>query len=225
MAEILKESCHKIVSLGDIVGYGAWPNECCALLKEHGVVGVKGNHDVAAVKEGAEFAFTPQAKACILWTRARLEEEHVRMLTSLPLRRKIERVMACHGSMADPDEYVYSWRGAMPSFDRMDTQVGFLGHTHYAGWFYRQQNPPRGDGEMTPRGGSVKVDYVGQYLANPGAVGQPRDGNPAAAYAIYDDQMEAVEFHRVAYDIERAARGIIEAGLPTGMANRLFQGI
>ena len=225
MAEVAKESCHRVICLGDIVGYGAWPNECCELLHEHSVLSVKGNHDLAAVQNGADFTFTPQAKACITWTREHLTESSLKMLRSLPESRKVERVTLCHGSLADPDEYVYSWRGALPSFERMLTQVGFLGHTHYAGWFYHTTSPPRGDGEMRPRGGTVKIDYVGKYLVNPGAVGQPRDGCPEAAYAVYEDNREEVELRRVPYDVEAAARGIIVAGLPPGMAARLFQGI
>lgn len=225
LADILKGSYHRIICLGDIVGYGSWPNECCDLLREHDVLSIKGNHDIAAVDDGAELGFTPQAKACILWTREQLTERNQRMLRSLPGMRRYERVTLCHGSLVDPDEYVYSWRAAMPSFDVLQTQVGFLGHTHYAGWFYATKSPPRGDGKMTPTGGSVKIDYVGSYLVNPGGVGQPRDGSPTAAYALYDDQAEEIEFRRVNYDIERAARGILNAGLPAGMASRLFQGI
>jgi predicted phosphodiesterase len=223
--DISRRSVHRTLSLGDIVGYGAWPNECCDLVREHKILSVLGNHDLAAVKEGAEHEFTAQARQCILWTREHLTERNQRMLKSLPDTRKVESVTLCHGSLVERDEYVYTWRGALPSFEVLTTRIGFLGHTHYACWFYYEFDPPRGDGETRPQGGLTKVGLDGSYLANPGAVGQPRDGNPDAAYAIYDDQLEEIQFHRVAYDVEAAAKAIIDAGLPPGMGVRLFEGM
>jgi predicted phosphodiesterase len=225
LADIASRNVHRIVCLGDMVGYGAWPNECCELLRERKVVAVLGNHDLAATEPGAEQSFTPQARKCILWTRDRLTEQNRRMLRSFPEVRTFEGVTLCHGSLAGRDEYVYSWQGALPSFLQLATRVGFLGHTHYSGWFYHEVDPPRGDGTMTPNGSLVKVSLDGAYLINPGAVGQPRDGNPEAAYALYDDQLEEVELRRIPYDIQAAAQGIIDAGLPTSMAVRLFEGM
>jgi len=225
LADVAGQSVHRIVSLGDVVGYGAWPNECCELLQDKRAISVMGNHDLAAVEEGAEEWFTPPARKCILWTREQLAERNRRTLKSLPDVRKVESVTLCHGSLTERDEYVYSWHGALPTFQLLTTRVGFLGHTHYACWFYHAVDPPRGDGTMTPEGGRLKVSPDGSYLVNPGAVGQPRDGNPAAAYAIYDDQLEEIELRRVRYDTEAAAKGIIDAGLPTTMAVRLFEGI
>jgi predicted phosphodiesterase len=225
LADIAKQNVHRIICLGDIVGYGAWPNECCNLLRDQRVISVMGNHDLAAIENGAENSFTPQARKCILWTRERLSERNRRYLRSFPDTRQFERVTLCHGSLAERDEYVYSWQGALPTFQLLPTQVGFLGHTHYACWFYYEVDPPRGDGTVTPDGGTVKITLDGSYLINPGAVGQPRDGNPDAAYAIYDDQLEQADMRRVKYDIEAAAKGIIDAGLPTSMAVRLFEGM
>jgi len=224
-ADIATQSVHRIVCLGDTVGYGAWPNECCDLLREHKVASVMGNHDLAAVEEGAEHTFTPQARKCILWTREQLTDKNRRLLRSFPETRKVETVTLCHGSLVERDEYVYSWQGALPSFQVLLTRIGFLGHTHYAGWFYYEVDPPRGDGTMTPDGALVRITEDGSYLVNPGAVGQPRDGNPGASYALYDDQLEQIELRRLQYDIETAAKGIIDAGLPTSMAVRLFEGM
>lgn len=225
LEDISRQHVQRIVCLGDTVGYGAWPNECCDLLREYNVLSVLGNHDLAAIADGAEDGFTPQARQCILWTRQRLTERNRRLLKSYPDVRQVESVTLCHGSLADRDEYVYSWQSALPTFQLLPTRVGFLGHTHYAGWFYHEADPPRGAATTTPDGGIVKITLDGAYLINPGAVGQPRDGNPDASYAIYDDQLEQVELRRVPYDIELAAKGIIDAGLPPSMAVRLFEGI
>ncbi len=225
LADIAQANVHRVLCLGDIVGYGASPNECCELLREVRVTSVKGNHDRAAVEEGREEWFTPQARACILWTREKLGERNRRMLASLPEVRQVERVTLCHGSLIEADDYVYSWNEALPSFARLVTRMGFLGHSHYAAWYYHEADPPRGDGGMVPFGGTIKVNLDGAYLLNPGAVGQPRDGNPAAAYLLYDDQLEEVQFRRIEYDIETAAAAIVEAGLPTSMAARLFGGM
>jgi predicted phosphodiesterase len=225
LAEIDGQHVHRIVCLGDIVGYGAWPNECCDLLRERKVLSVMGNHDLAAIENGAENCFTPQARKCILWTRDRLSEPNRRWLKSFPGTRKVESVTLCHGSLTERDEYVYSWQGALPTFQLLTTHVGFLGHTHYACWFYHEVDPPRGDGTMCPGGGAVKVSLDGAFLVNPGAVGQPRDGNPLASYAIFDDQLEEIDLRRVKYDIEAAAQAIIDAGLPSSMAVRLFEGM
>lgn len=225
LAEIKAESAHRILCLGDIVGYGASPNECCDRLREAKVVSVKGNHDRAAVEPGREEWFTPQARACLLWTREVLSERNKRWLAPFPDVRQVERVTLCHGSLVEPDDYVFSWHEAMPSFVRLGTRIAFLGHTHYAAWYYYEADPPRGDGEMVPQPRTIKVNLNGQYLVNPGAVGQPRDGNPAAAYLLYDDQVEEIRFRRVEYDIDQAATAIVEAGLPTSMAARLYAGM
>jgi predicted phosphodiesterase len=226
LADIAEVSgVHRVLCLGDAVGYGASPNECCELLREVKATSVRGNHDRTAIEQGREEWFTPQARACILWTREKLEERNRRMLASLPEVREVERVTLCHGSLVEPDDYVYSWTEALPSFARLSTHVGFLGHSHYAAWYYYEADPPRGDGEMMPLAGTIKVKLDGGYLINPGAVGQPRDGNPAAAYVLYDDQLEEVRFRRVEYDIEAAAAAIVDAGLPMSMAARLFSGM
>jgi predicted phosphodiesterase len=225
LADIAGENVRRILCLGDLVGYGASPNECCDLLREARAISVKGNHDRAATEEGGEEWFTPQARKCILWTRENLEERNKRMLAPLPWVRQVERVTLCHGSLIEPDDYVYSWHEALPSFAVMGTRIGFLGHSHYAAWFYYEADPPRGDGAMMPQGGTLKVNLDGAYLLNPGAVGQPRDGNPAAAYILYDEEIEEVQFRRITYDVEAAAAAIVDAGLPTGMAARLFSGM
>ncbi|MGQ9730407.1 MAG: metallophosphoesterase family protein [Candidatus Zipacnadales bacterium] len=225
LADIDKANVHRIICLGDIVGYGAQPNECCDILRSLSVLSVKGNHDLAATENGAEQWFTPPARVCILWTREQLSETNRRMLGSFPDVRQVEGVTLCHGSLVERDEYVYSWRGALPSFQLLTTNMGFMGHTHYACWFYHATDPPRADGEMVSGPAKINVSANGRYFVNPGAVGQPRDGNPHAAYVLYDDQLEEIEFRRVPYDIERAAREIINAGLPASMATRLFQGI
>lgn len=226
LAELDDAEIDRYLCLGDIVGYGARPNQCCDLIREREAICVRGNHDEAAVHpEKAEW-FTAPARACILWTREQLREDNLEFLADLPPRKIVDdAVTICHGSVPDPDHYTVTPVDAILSFREMKTPVAFFGHTHYAEWFV-----DTGDGQLPvehplPSGGSAQLDPEKRYLANPGAVGQPRDGNELASYAIYDDEACEIVIHRVAYDIAKAAMQMQEAGLPEAMHARLWMGV
>lgn len=226
LAEAAEAEVDRYLCLGDIVGYGARPNQCCDLIREIGALCVRGNHDEAAVNpEKAEW-FTAPARACILWTRKQLREDNLHFLRDLPRREIIDdTITICHGSVPDPDYYTVTPNDATISFRTMTTPLAFFGHTHYAEWF-----TDNGDGEAPvehplPAGGSLRVSGDRRYLVNPGAVGQPRDGNELASFAVYDDEACEIVIHRVAYDIAKAALQMQEAGLPEAMHARLWMGV
>jgi diadenosine tetraphosphatase ApaH/serine/threonine PP2A family protein phosphatase len=224
--ELADAGIDRYLCLGDIVGYGARPNQCCDLIREIGAICVRGNHDEAAVNpEKAEW-FTAPARACILWTREQLREDNMHFLRELPKREIVDdAVTICHGSVPDPDHYTVTPVDAILSFRAMTTRLAFFGHTHYAEWFVDS-----GDGQLPvefplPTGGSTQLDPDSSYLVNPGAVGQPRDGNELTSFAIYDDEACEIVIHRVAYDIAKAALQMQEAGLPEAMHARLWLGV
>lgn len=210
---------------GDLVGYGAQPNECCELIRELNAVMVRGNHDEAAVRPGKEEWFTTAARACILWTREVLDEGHLEFLRELPPTRQIPGAHVCHGSLPDPDLYTTTPLEAMATVTVMEEQCCFLGHTHVAEWYtYRSDNRPPTQ-HPRPEGGKFELVEGRMYVVNPGGVGQPRDGNSQASYAVWDSEAHAIEIRRISYDIAGAQRLIFEAGLPQSMAERLRYGI
>ncbi|MBC7287359.1 MAG: metallophosphoesterase family protein [Armatimonadetes bacterium] len=223
---IEREGVDRVLCLGDVVGYGASPNDCCERLREIDAIVVRGNHDEAAIRPGKEMWFTAAARACIVWTREVLTEENRQFLMQLKPRVDVDGLVLCHGSFLDPDFYTTTPREAMLTFRVMTTQICLFGHTHFAEWFeYRPGHDDLPLEFYATHGGVLQIDPDALFMINPGAVGQPRDGNPRAAYAILDVEERRVEFRRIDYDIARAQRAILEAGLPQAMAARLAAGI
>lgn len=216
----------RYLCLGDIVGYGARPNQCCDIIRELGAISICGNHDEAAVDLARAEWFTAPARACIAWTAEQLRADNREFLRGLPPLRVVEgQITICHGSIPDPGLYTVSPVDALLSLEMMATQIAFFGHTHYCEWFVSSE-----DGQLpleypAPTGGELHIDDGRLYLINPGAVGQPRDGNEQAAYAVYDDETGTVTFRRVSYDIARTVRQMEEAGLPEAMYARLWLGV
>lgn len=215
----------RYLCLGDIVGYGPSPNECCELLRSLPGVCIRGNHDEAVVQPGKELWFTPAARACVAWTREVLTAENMAFLESLPPEGVVEGAAICHGSLPNPDLYTTTPEEAMLSFRELDGALAFFGHTHYAEWFrYLGGDLPPSE-ETRPRGGFLRLGVEGKHLVNPGAVGQPRDGNPQASFAIWDTAAQTVEIVRVDYDVADTQRRMFQAELPENMALRLALGI
>jgi predicted phosphodiesterase len=226
LAELADAQIDRYLCLGDIVGYGARPNQCCDLIRELGAICVRGNHDEAAVDPAKAEWFTAPARACILWTREQLRSDNLAFLAELPALRVVdEAISMCHGSVSDPDLYTVTPDDAALSFAAMETPIAFFGHTHYAEWFV-----DNGDGQPpvewpSPSGATWQLSPNARYLVNPGAVGQPRDGNELASYAIYDSDACEMVIGRVAYDIAKSATQMQEAGLPEAMYARLWLGV
>jgi diadenosine tetraphosphatase ApaH/serine/threonine PP2A family protein phosphatase len=220
-----EQKVEEYLCLGDLVGYGASPNECCELVRALPAVVICGNHDAAAIQPGREIWFTPAARACILWTREVLTEENRLFLESLSPQAEVAGAILCHGSLPDPDFYTTTPEEALLSFRMMPGPLAFFGHTHFAEWFRFGDGLRVPEESPCPQGGLCMLEPDCQYLLNPGAVGQPRDGNHQASFGVWDTEAGTVEIIRLDYDIAAAQRRMYAAGLPENMALRLALGI
>jgi predicted phosphodiesterase len=211
--------------LGDLVGYGASPNECCELVRSLPLTAIRGNHDTAAIQPGKEIWFTPAARACILWTREVLTEDNFAFLSALDTRAEQAEASLCHGSLPDPDFYTTSPEDSLLSFRALAGPLAFFGHTHYAEWFCQEADQMLPTEETAPHGGLLMLRDDCRYLINPGAVGQPRDGNHQASFAVWDTEAGSIEIVRLDYNIADSQRRMYAAGLPENMALRLSLGM
>jgi len=216
------EGAQQIVFLGDAVGYGANPNECLALLQELTDQRVAGNHDFGVVGLTDVAYFNPAARAAIEWTREKLSEENRRRLADLPLVRQIGDLTLVHSSLDDPAEwhYIRTIYDAEECFLHLRTFLAFLGHSHHPIIWARERN---GKMRSFEKAEAILEEDL-QYIINVGSVGQPRDYNPRAAYALYDDIQRKYRLKRVPYDIQTAQEKILRAGLPSSLAERLALG-
>ncbi len=227
LAAIDAEHVEAILNLGDIVGYNASPNECLELLQRRPVLSLAGNHDLALLEEERAQHFNLIAYQALQWNRERVRQEFLNFFRSLPLVREGQGFLACHGTPSSAEAYiVYHFQGKrLLNFlrERRNLRVCFFGHTHRRALWYRDIRGKVATLDLT--GEKILLERDCLYLINPGSVGQPRDGNPEAAYAIYDDQEFSIHFKSVPYNIAAAQRRILAAGLPEFLAERLGQGI
>jgi diadenosine tetraphosphatase ApaH/serine/threonine PP2A family protein phosphatase len=220
LADAEREKCDRFICLGDIVGYNADPKACLARIKELGCPVVKGNHDEYASSSCSLETFNPLAESAIRWTRQTLSPAEKEFLTSLPLTADVESFTIVHATLDSPGDwgYVLNQLDAAASFSRQQRQLCFFGHTHSPRLFVK-------DGSVAGFPLSeVKIEPKKQYFINVGSVGQPRDGDWRAAYAIYDLNSRKVTLRRLKYDIEKAQAKIRIAGLPLKLAERLNLG-
>lgn len=217
------EKVDAIVCLGDIVGYGANPNECVDLVRARADHVVVGNHDCAAIGTTDTDYFNPDARAAVDWTRAALTAENLAYLRDLRTTLQVEGALLVHSSPSAPRDwlYIFNLREAVQEFRSFTQRICFVGHSHFPGFFiergqeYAQKAPP-----------SVVVGPGERAIVNVGSVGQPRDGDARAAFAFYDDARGRAEIKRVFYDVERVrSRILAEAALPKSAAERLVWGV
>ena len=208
--------------LGDIVGYGPQPNEVIAALQEVGARSVMGNHDGAAIGQVDVSWFNPDAARAIAWTAGALDENARAYLATLPEVRREGELTAVHGSPRDPTwEYITDPEVASANLSSFDTRICLFGHTHVPIVYQAEE----GRVEIVPvQPGTPVPVQAGRLLLNPGSVGQPRDGNPAASYAVIDTAAETAQFRRVRYDIDRTQRLMREMDLPPRLIERLSYG-
>ena len=215
--------------LGDLVGYGAGPNQICNAVRElpGKVYTVRGNHDkvVAEIEDGKNF--NPAALEAARWTTERLTAENLDMVRRLPQGPiEIDQDLAiCHGSPIDEDMYVFSDYDAYLIFSSNQAQLTFFGHTHIPSLFSKLENGGIEVALLRGEKGAIEIEDGRQYLINPGSVGQPRDRDPRAAFMAYDSDKRVVTWHRLEYPIERAQQRIVKAGLPKVLADRLAVGV
>jgi diadenosine tetraphosphatase ApaH/serine/threonine PP2A family protein phosphatase len=215
------------VFLGDFVGYGADPAWVLDRVREavaQGALAVQGNHD-AAVARGATAAMHPDARAVVEWTRSRLDAAQIDFLASLPLTAESGPAFFVHANAFQPAgwEYILGRMDAVRSLQRTRQRISFCGHVHEPRLFHLSSLGKAGDFVPVP-GEPIPLLAPRRWLVLPGSAGQPRDGNPAACYAIFDDQRCEVTYWRVPYDHEAAAAKIREARLPQSLATRLSDG-
>lgn len=220
-----------VLFLGDAVGYGASPNPVMTWLRSLGsqVTSVRGNHDrVCAGLEGGEY-FNRYARQAAEWTLEHLEPRNLDALRALPLgpRSIAEDLTVCHGSPVDEDAYLFSAHDALAGFQATSDRVMFFGHTHIPSAFVLRQVDGSAAVQVRLLAGrrlTLDLEEGDRYLINPGSVGQPRDRDPRAAYALYDHSMRRLHLYRVPYRVASARRRIIQAGLPPVLGDRLLHG-
>jgi predicted phosphodiesterase len=209
--------------LGDVVGYGPHPDAVVDRLREVGAVGVRGNHDAAACGGSQIDWFNPDARRAMEWTRAAISAPTLAWLSALPDRRTLEGCELVHGSPREPLwEYVTSVPVARANLALLSSSIGLHGHTHLPVAFLEQ------DGRVDvvgPGPGSELELRERRALVNPGSVGQPRDGDPAAAFMLLDPVAGTVSWQRVGYDVEAVQHAMHAAGLPASLSARLSVGL
>ena len=211
--------------LGDMVGYGAEPDACTALIRERSSVCLVGNHDLAVLGALDISTFSDAAAAAVEWTRGNVGEQTLEFLASLGPTASQAGVGLFHASPRDPIwEYVLSADQAEAGFEAQEERVGLIGHSHISLFFVRAPGA-RGypQGAQAADGAELEIGE-GDWLLNPGSVGQPRDGDPRAAWLELDTETWVARYHRVEYDVEGAAAAIVAAGLPGLLAERLEVG-
>jgi len=208
--------------LGDIVGYGPDPAECIRLLKKHCSVCVVGNHDLGAVGKLDLSYFNAAAVTACRWTTGRLGPVETRYILDLPLTLQKGNFLLVHGSPAEPVmEYITSTGIAAKNFSYFETPYCLVGHTH-APLAFKQTGSACTSITLSPSIGLVLGAH--RMIINPGGVGQPRDGDPRASYAIYESEGSILRIHRVAYDINLTQDRMVRAGLPMTLVSRLQEG-
>jgi diadenosine tetraphosphatase ApaH/serine/threonine PP2A family protein phosphatase len=212
---------YEVICAGDVVGYGADPVKCVEKVLSLGAKNVLGNHDAGVIGKTDISFFNSYASMAVYWTMEHIDAAVRGYLEGLPYVLEEEAFVVAHGTLHDPEEFIYMMTGAdaMHTFEVLKKKICFVGHSHVPGMFKLKEG-----GISQVFGKRIALEEGAQYIVNAGSVGQPRDGDPRACYCVYDPEKGYVEFRRVEYDISSAAKSIIEAGLPELLAERLFAG-
>ncbi|MEO0254019.1 MAG: metallophosphoesterase family protein [candidate division WOR-3 bacterium] len=231
-----KEGYDEILCLGDIIGYGADPNLCTDFIRENSKLTVCGNHDYSLINYEERNNLNEYALKAIEWTEKVLTYENRKFIEKLNFKEEVnEEIDIVHTAPSEPESFIYifSLEEAIFEFQSIDKRITFFGHSHIPVIFKRKK-----EGEYQKFGFQDifyenKKDFFifkfslekdTDYLINPGSVGQPRDGDPRASFLIFDLEKKEIMFYRVLYDVEKARKKIIEAGLPQFLGDRLLYG-
>jgi predicted phosphodiesterase len=212
---IEKLSIDEIICLGDIVGYGANPNECIELVRRYCTSVIKGNHDAAVLNVSITENFNDQARSAVMWTRAQLTEKNLNYLHQLPLLNTRNDFLFVHSSPCEPSEweYIFNEFDAMVAFRCFSQKICFIGHSHTPVIF-------SSTGEYVHR-----ITKDERYIVNVGSVGQPRDLNPQLSFGVFDTDTWRYENIRGPYDVELAVKKILATDLPSMLGHRLLMGM
>lgn len=218
--ELKRRKISKVICLGDIVGYGANPNECCNIARELSECTVMGNHDAGSTGAANLSYFNSEAREACIWTAKVLTPENKGWLRKLPLKLTYDSSFITHSSPSTPERwhYILSVNEAVDEFSFFKN-VCFIGHTHVPITFVKMG--PKYN-IITSNKFLLSPEY--QYMINPGSIGQPRDMNNQSSFAVYDFEIKEVEIVRLPYDIDSAQKKILSAGLPEHLAKRLLTG-
>lgn len=224
LEEVDKEGADLVVCCGDVVGYGARPNECCQAVRDRGMPTIAGNHDHASLLLTDISNFNEIAKAAVLWTRDVLDEDNAAWLRQLPLTLtdKANNVYFVHASPKDPGEwnYILTMGEARTNFNYFTESICFIGHSHQP-FIIENDN-----GNLAcPSKPEIELREGRRYLVNVGSVGQPRDHNPDPCFVICDLENRRMRIRRTKYDLAGAQQAIRDAGLPRELAERLAHGM
>lgn len=222
LKDIKKRRLKSIFCLGDLVGYGANPNECIDICLKESKVVVAGNHDWAAIEKTDISSFNPVAAEAIRWTREKLSPEGLRKLKALELTQQVDNLLLVHATPDKPMkwEYLLSLEEFEREFSHFRTQICFIGHSHVPVAVYQDDN---GYCDLV-RDNPFPIVAKRRYIVNVGSVGQPRDMDPRAGYAIYDGNNNTIEIIRLDYNVPLAQQKIVLGGLPEVLADRLLAG-
>jgi len=223
-AELKRLGCDRLVCLGDVVGYGASPNECCDLVREMSEVCLLGNHDAAVAGKMDYSFYYAAARHALDWTAGQLVPENLAWLQALPYTHRIGDVGFCHGSPLEPEAYEYIFaehqaRTLLPMIEELP-DITFIGHSHLCKAYALR------DGEVhdvVAQRFTVREGY--RYICSVGSVGQPRDNDNRSCFVTYDTEKRQVQYHRVEYDIGASAQKIFDAELSIRFGERLYRGV
>jgi diadenosine tetraphosphatase ApaH/serine/threonine PP2A family protein phosphatase len=226
LADAAGAGARSVLCLGDLVGYGADPAACLDTLSQRAVALVGGNHEHGAAGLLDLAWFNPVAREAALWTREHLPPEALAWLGARPLTATVEDATLVHASPRHPEDwdYLLTAEEGFEVFPDFDTRLCFVGHSHRPGVWSLGSSGPEHEGRFTAWPVEIPLEHGRRYLINVGSVGQPRDRDPRAAYAVWDVEARRVEIRRVSYDHREAARRILAAGLPRVLAERLASG-
>lgn len=220
-------------NLGDVVGYGASPNEVIETLRPLAQVNVRGNHDRVCCGLASALGFNPIARAAAAWTQEEITEANREWLAAAPKGplhpEGMPGIALAHGSPLNEDQYILTMRDAWAPLQQSGTEITFIGHTHLQGGFMQKDEEwhelrPRYTTRNEAESLTLTIAEGTRHLINPGSIGQPRDNDWRAAFAIYDTEAQEIVFHRVPYDLTAAQGRILMAGLPEKLALRLREG-
>jgi predicted phosphodiesterase len=216
-----QEKIDRVICLGDVVGYGADPGECIRISREISDVILAGNHDFAVCEQTSIEDFNSYAKEAVLWSRDTLNEDEISFLKKLPLKHEEEIIDFVHSSLYRPEfwRYLFSTYDTHIDFRILEKKILFVGHTHVPIIF---EDDGKNVKALSPS--ELSLNSHNKYIINPGSVGQPRDRDPRASFAIFDSDREYIEIVRIEYDIKKAQKKILDAGLPEILATRLDYG-
>jgi predicted phosphodiesterase len=220
-------SFDQLWNLGDTIGYGPRPNECVVAMRAYADMMIGGNHDLACLGKVDLSDFNPDARIANIWNGEQLDATNREVLDALPPMREMdERFLIAHGSPREPVwEYLLSRPQAEDNFALFENQVCFIGHSHVPLIFRQQPDGTCEEPMLADAGRRLELQPGFRYFLNPGSVGQPRNQDPRAAYAVLDTDAGTVQFNRVEYDVAQTQRQMRDARLPNALIRRLEYGM